>query len=608
MSKKKKKNKSKNNVNLQAKEKNNIVKEENKLDNKKNNNNSKVNKKFAKIEKNNIGKEKNRGANKKSMKAEKKPNKIMQIIKRKEHKEKEQSDSKELIKKKEKKISKMIQTIKKRWLISSTKTIMLMIILVLIFIILTNWLHKLRLDPIDLTASKVYSLTKETKERIKDIDEQVNIYFIGIEDTDFAATARLYNNVNKNINVEEAKAEERPDLVQKYGIDDINQGIIIECGERSKVLTTLDLLTYDNSYNEINLTEGALTAAILTVTSDYIPNVYFLKGYSDFDLSSNMVMLSMYLQNEVMNIKELDLLVEENIPEDCDTIIINTPSKDFEDIVTEKIINYINNGGKILWFNGYQENTNFPNVEKILNIYGVNKFESGIIWETDITKMFQATPYAIIPEVQRTEITENIVNDEGVMLLDAGKINVKSYEELEAMGVSRTDLLTSSEKAFFRKDQTNTSYTKTENEEEGEFLIAAMFTKTISDGSNTEQNNTEQSDTDQNSTEENKEEDENAKKSTLILIAENYFASDFPIVQNSQSMWISVYNNKDLVLNSMAYLANREQDITIRKPITTIYYTSTEQQNKIVVITIFAVPVLIMLFGIIVWQVRRRKK
>ena len=69
-----------------------------------------------------------------------------------------------------------------------------------------------------------------------------------------------------------------------------------------------------------------------------------------------------------------------------------------------------------------------------------------------------------------------------------------------------------------------------------------------------------------------------------------------------------LYNNEDLALNSIAYLTGRDDTIMIRKDTETTTYTVTEQQQVIVLTIIFSVPAVIIIAGIIVWQVRRRKK
>ena len=84
---------------------------------------------------------------------------------------------------------------------------------------------------------------------------------------------------------------------------------------------------------------------------------------------------------------------------------------------------------------------------------------------------------------------------------------------------------------------------------------------------------------------------------------------DMPVQINGYTMYtVSLYNNEDMLLNSVSYLNEREDTITIRKTSEEVTYTVTEQQNIIIMTIIFAVPVLLIIIGIVVWQVRRRKK
>ena len=109
---------------------------------------------------------------------------------------------------------------------------------------------------------------------------------------------------------------------------------------------------------------------------------------------------------------------------------------------------------------------------------------------------------------------------------------------------------------------------------------------------------------------------EEEKTSKAVIFANSVFASDLSIQlygtsPNSQSrvMGISFYNNRDLALNSVSYLTQRTDNITVRKDTGTIStFTATEQQKIIIQIIIISIPALILLAGIIVWQVRRRKK
>lgn len=469
----------------------------------------------------------------------------------------------------------------KKWLVNGTTTCALVLIIISAFLLITTGMQKLDLTPIDLTSNKTYTITDESKEKVADIEKQVNIYLIGYTD-DASATiiAKQYNKVNEKISVEAVDITKRTDLAQKYGIDssDISR-IIIACGEKSKVLTDSDLSTYDmTTYESIDVTEEKLTSSILTVTTEDIPNIYFLVGYSDLSLDKGMSFLGAYLENEIMKVETLDILSKGNVPDDCDTLVITTPTKDFEDIVTNAIIKYINKGGNILWFNSsYGAAKDLPNVNKVLETFGVDAFSTGYIIETDTDKMISEAPYMILPDVEYTDVTSKT---NSILFIEPTKLNIQDENKLSALKVEREDLLTASETSYFRNDLTINSNAKTDKDTDGEFTVGAKLTKTIND----------------------------SEKSTLIIYGDNYFISDTPVSENSATPMILIYDNKDLVLNSMAFLADREKDITVRKKTENITYTATETEDTIIRIAIFIVPCLIVLAGIIVWQVRRRKE
>lgn len=469
----------------------------------------------------------------------------------------------------------------KKWLINGTATCAMVLFLISAFLLVSTGMQKLDLTPIDLTPKKIYTITEESKGKVANIEKQINIYIIGYSDDDSATIlAKQYNKVNGNINVEAVDIVKRTDLAQKYGIDsNDSRGIIVECGEKYKVLTDNDLVSLDmNTYESTDVTEEKLTSSILTVTTDEVPNVYFLTQYSDFSLNSNMSALGTYLQNEVMEVKELDLLSKGSVPDDCDTLIITTPNKDFADIVSNAIIKYVNKGGNILWLNSsYGTKIDLPNVNKVLEVFGVNPFTVGYIVETDANKMLSGAPYMILPDVEYTDLTSKTST---VLLAEPTRLNIQDDDKLTKLNVERKDLLTASKASYFRSDLTIDSITKTDKDTSGEFTVGTMLTKTVKDDI----------------------------KSTLVIYGDNYFVSNTTVTENSKTPLLLAYDNKDLVLNSIAYLTDREEDITIRKKTDTVTYTATETQDIIIRVVIFAVPCLIILAGIIVWQIRRRKK
>ncbi len=524
----------------------------------------------------------NKKETEKMSKEEKKAKKAVEKSSKKEKKQKAQ---------KEKKPNKFIETIKKKWLINGTKTFILVVIILAVFVGISVLMKKLNLTPIDLTEDKLFTLTSESKDKVKDIDKDINIYFVGYSDDDSTLDlAKQYTKVNEKIKVEAVTQDSRPDLVQKYGIETSSKGIIVECGDNYKVLASSDLYTYDSTtYESVNVAEEKLTAAIRSVSVEELPKVYFLSGYSSFTLTSGMQYLNMYLQNEVNQVETLDILSTGKVPDDCSTLVIASPEKDFDDVATNAITEYINKGGNILWLNAaIAKQLNLTNVNKILALYGVKPFEIGIIRETDSSKMVSNSPDLIMPEIQYADATNKLYDSEGVIFINATKINVASDEELESLDTTKTALVKTSEKAYFRTNFENQSNSAQDGEETGEFLVGAQFDKVVTKAD--EENNTKE------------------VKSKLIIYGENYFVSDYQLTQSTQTPMIAYRQNKDLVLNSIAYLADREEDITVRKSTGAVTYTATEQENKIILAIITFVPLLIIVIGIIVWANRRRKK
>lgn len=493
--------------------------------------------------------------------------------------------------KKDKKVNKLIEIIKKKWLIKGTMTCLLVAIIIAIFIAINLGMQKLELTPIDFTQEKLYTLTDESKEKVKNIEKDINIYFIGYTDDDSNLDlAKQYKKANEKIVAESVDINNRPDLASKYGIESGTKGIIVECGEKSKILTEDDLVTYDTtSYETISIAEEKLTSSIISVTSEKVPKVYFLEGYSEFSLSQNMNYLNMYLANEINEIDTLNILSAGKIPDDCDTLVVTTPNKDFDEIATTAITEYIQAGKNILWLNAaVTSQKDMPNVNKILAMYGVKPFEIGIIRETDADKMITGSPDLILPEIENATITEDLYHTTGVIFINATKVNIEE-EKLEELKVEETDLLLASEKSYFRSNFNIQSDGVKENEEKGTFVVGAELEKTVKEA--------------------NEENGESAITSKLVIFGENYFVSDYPLNQTSQYAAIQLASyNKDLILNSIAYLVDREEDITARKDTGAVTYTATETQDTIIKIIIFAVPIIIIIVGIVVWQVRRRKK
>ena len=486
---------------------------------------------------------------------------------------------------------KFIEIIKKKWIRDSVLTAALVLILIGIFILVNLLFMNLDIAPFDFTAQKIYTLSDESKEQIANVQQNVTMYFFGYDESSTPVTlAKQYHDVNNKITIQIINTSERPDLAAQYNVTTSSQLVAVQATERYKIIDSSEMYTYDSSSGQyVDVTEQKLTNAILDVTIAQKPQIYFLTGHGEYgiDSSSAMGTLATYVENDVNDVNKLDLLTSD-MPETCDVLVIANPTSDFTDLETEKIQNYINAGGKIVWMqdpymfiNGWTKSTTYPNITKILSQFGIS-FSSGVVCEQSADHMVAGTPDLIIPQMTYNGIVQDLYTDGMVALLDAGKINTVSDEELEELGVTASPFLQSTDTSFYRENINSDISQKLDSDKEGPFVTAEILTKKIDDDT----------------------------QSTLVAYSNALFATNYTVqISGSVGTPISIRQNKDIILNTIAYLSNREDTIRIRKDTGIVTFNAiTEQENRVVLWIIFAIPVVIILAGIIVTIVRKRKK
>lgn len=482
-------------------------------------------------------------------------------------------------------MKKFLEIITNKWLIKGTTTVALVAIVIAIYILLNWGVEKINLEDLDCTEKKLYSLSEETKNKIKNIDKEITIELINMADYDYVNEyARKYTKANKKIKVEEiADLSSRVDLMTKYNLESTESLIVIKTEEKEKTITMDELYTVDYStYEQIDTTEEALTNAIVEIMIQEKPKIYILSGKAYYATEQALYTTIEELKDDANEVNYLDILTTGNIPEDCSCLIITTLSKDISELERDKILEYIQKGGKIMMLTSQNVlKLDTPNFKQVLAQYGIS-IGFGAIFEQDASKMLQNAPEFVITDVNAS-FMKNIDMNMQMCFVDPGKINFESEEKLAKLGVEYEAIATTGESSFVRTNFELSSYSRTEQDsEEGANVVAAVVTKTINENT----------------------------KSKLIIYSNELCASNLQIPVSAQYNMpvIDLYNNKDVILNSIAHLTERTDIITIRKTNEQEAYTVTNQEDAMIKTIIFLLPVLIMGTGIVVWQVRRRKK
>ena len=480
--------------------------------------------------------------------------------------------------------NKFIQIIKNKWLRSITLTLVLIAIIICAYLAINFIIEKADIADIDLTKEKLYSISQQTEDKLKNLDTDVTISIYNMYDS-VIELANQYVRLNGHIKVEKVE-----DLTSKtkwkteYGVTETSRFIVISTNSREKILQEYDLFTMDYStYQQIDITEEAITNGILDVTTTVKPKVYFLTGHNMYADGYFQYLQSAFIA-EVNEVAALNLLTAGKVPDDCDVLVITALKEDIKEMEKDRLIDYIKKGGEILLLlDPNLENIKLTNFQKVLDEYGIS-ISNGLILEGDTNKMVSGAPNFVISTINNSSpITKNMTMDLNMCLINAGRLIISSDDDLRAKNVTAEVLATVSEKAFYRTDIQSSSQSRISSDEDANGnTVAAMLTKQINDEA----------------------------VSKLIVFANTTFATNtqIPVSQTYYMYALDFSNNKDILLNSLSYLTEREDNITIRKNIEIVNYEVTETQNRIVLTIIFTVPVLVIVVGIVIWILRRRKK
>ena len=335
---------------------------------------------------------------------------------------------------------------------------------------------------IDVTSTKIYSITDDTKDYLKGLDEDVTIYVLvsdASKDTKLDETLQRYESLSNHIKVSYINPAANPAFAAQYTDSSVtSNSMIVVSSERSRVIDYNDVYTYSYDYSSYSRSidgydaEGQLTSAIQYVTMDSteLPVIYQVSGHGETALSGGFTEA---IEKANITLSDLALLKEDAVPEDAAALIINGPTTDFSEDDANKVIDYINQGGKVLITCNFQAQ-GLENFESILSACGMERV-SGIVMENDKSYYYSNTPYYLLPDVNSSAYTSSV----------SGSYIFAPYSEAITYGEDTDDttyiaLLETTDKAVSKTDAANATTSELEEgDAAGPFAVAVAMEKTI---------------------------------------------------------------------------------------------------------------------------------
>ena len=328
----------------------------------------------------------------------------------------------------------------------------------------------------DISASKLYSITSNTKVVVNALEEDVTIYWIvqsGQEDSVIENLLGKYESLSDHIQVVKKNPDVYPTFAEQYTDETVqNNSLVVECGDRSRYIGYDDIYIqeadmYSYSYNTSFDGEGAITSAIDYVVTEDLPQLYLLEGHGEGELPATF---SEQIEKENIETQSLSLLTVDEIPEDADCILIYAPTSDLSQEEVEMLSEYTKNGGKLMVVAGpTEENGTLENLYSLLGDYGVETCD-GIVVEAD-REHYTFQPYILLPDLVSNDITDPLIEENYYvnMPISQGLILDNATDAV-------TELMTTSESAFSKiAGYDLDTYEKEEGDIDGPFAVAVSI-------------------------------------------------------------------------------------------------------------------------------------
>ena len=457
----------------------------------------------------------------------------------------------------------------------------ILVILVIAAVIFANfgvYMIPAKYTKFDMTEGKIYGITDETKNILSQLDQDVTIYAISTEESMDATLKRTIEAYAEypHVKVEYRPTDKFPTFAASYTDSELaEKSLIVVSEDRSQVISYNDIYITEIDYNTYSQevtgydAEGLITSAVAFVTSDNLPVAYRITGHSEDGVFG--ASFSSAVKRENVDLQDVSLLTIDEIPDEVQCIFLIAPSSDLSEHEAGLVKDYLARGGHAYITLTYTEKP-LDNIRAILNEYGVTE-ERGLIIENDRQNYMQMQ-YCLIPQVMSTDVSSDMEGEYVVSIAAEGlKVNDSLKESLSVQTIIQT-----SEKALLKPDPAKSKMVdKEDGDKEGQYALGVWISDstTVGDG-----------------------------KNTKIAVFSSYGTTDDNIDKLVSG------NNLKLFTKIVSNLVDHQETVSIPAKKYNSDYITVPSADAVFfgLMLILVVPLILVIVGIIVWVIRRKKK
>jgi ABC-type uncharacterized transport system involved in gliding motility auxiliary subunit len=428
---------------------------------------------------------------------------------------------------------------------------------VLAILIVLNYLGSQYHKRFDLTAEKTFTLSDQTKKIVGGLKSDVNVVlFSKTPNPQFSDLLTEYHNLSPHLKYQMVNPDQKPDVAKEYGAQSFGD-VIVGAGDRKQ--------TVENSADG-GLTEESLTSAIVKATQNETKTACFVTGHGEKSTTDTTghgySTVADGLKKEGDLTKEINFVQADSVPTDCSLIVIAGPTKPFFPQEVQVLSKYLDTGGKMLIEVDPETD---PKLDDIFKAWNVSVGKNIVV---DVSGVLLNAGPAIpaVLDYGDSPITKGLQGQVTFFPL-ARTISVADKSKTDGQPV---ELLKTSGRSYTRPDTKSGITFNSKTDETGPLTLGLSES-----GMGT------------------------AINARLVVIGDSDFASNGYINAGG--------DNSDLFYNTIDWLAQQENQISIRPKLPTDrHITMTEAQKAALTwLDMFFLPGIVIISGMAIWWKRR---
>lgn len=267
-------------------------------------------------------------------------------------------------------------------------TIVNILLVTLIFIIITAFSmeHHKRYD---LTTEKRFSLDDKSIKVVENLKKDVDVIVFYSRGGNFLERARnildQYTYHTKKMHVTYLETNKNPLKAKEMELKSADS-LVLKTDKKREILTELN--------------EETVTNTLIKVTQDKQVYVGFASGHGERDIKntegSGYATAAKSLESENYRIESINIASEKGIPEDLELLIISGPKTEYLDTEIEKIKQYVEKGKSIMVMLEPSKNAGDTKLVELLKSWGVEARDEVVIDQLGV--QFYRNPFvAVVP-------------------------------------------------------------------------------------------------------------------------------------------------------------------------------------------------------------------